>query len=72
VYFFGDKDVIYRMIKDLETMESFSTAIQCYNELEEINSEDILGPVMIWSQEHEELMKSSDIKTVNIMKALVL
>jgi DNA-binding MarR family transcriptional regulator len=72
VYFFGEQDAIYRLIKDLESMEAFSTTIQCHNEIEEITSEEILGPVMIWSQEYEELMKSKDFKTVNIMKALVL
>jgi DNA-binding MarR family transcriptional regulator len=72
VYFFGEQDAIYRLIKDLESMESFSTAVQCYNKKEEINYDDILGPVMIWSQQHEELMKSKAIKTVNIMKALVI
>ena len=72
VYFFGDQDAIFRLIKDLETMELFNTSIKCYNELEEINSEEILGPVMIWSQDYEEFMKSQDIKTVNIMKALVI
>lgn len=72
VYFFGEQDAIYRLIKDLESMESFNTAILCYNELEEINYDDIQGPVMIWSQEHEELMKSKEMKTVNIMKTLVI
>jgi DNA-binding Lrp family transcriptional regulator len=72
ICFFGDQDVIYRLIKDLETMESFSTSILCYNELEKIHIEKILGPVMVWSQEYEELIRRKDIKAVNIMKALVV
>jgi DNA-binding Lrp family transcriptional regulator len=73
VYFLGEQDAIYQLIKDLETMESFSTSIVCVSQPEEINKENnIIEPVMIWSQEHEELMKSRDIKTVNIMKALVI
>jgi DNA-binding MarR family transcriptional regulator len=72
VYFFGEQDAIYQLIKDLETMESFSTSILFLNSPEEINKDDIQGPVMIWSQESEEQMKSRNINTVNIMKALVI
>jgi DNA-binding Lrp family transcriptional regulator len=73
VIFFGEHDEMYRLIRDLQTMEAFKHNIEHYSsvkQLTENNKEK--NPVLIWSHEAEELLLQEDIRTVNIMRTLVI